>query len=102
MTYYIVFVYSDYRKEFGVQILRVFTNKDEAIQFAKMYTSKKLGEPEYTWQQGNEYDQPFLGNLTDEDPDEEEEYKKYQIAKEQLKIHPNMWYMRIAVSSIES
>jgi hypothetical protein len=34
---YVVFVYSDYRKENGINILHCFTNKQEAIDYADTY-----------------------------------------------------------------
>ena len=114
-TYYVVFIYCDYRKEVDVQHLKVYLNREEALKFAKKYTSEKSSDPEYVGPLGSErspqdapafagpcgteYDAPFLGSSYDTD---EEEEKAYQHAKEELKIKPNMWYLRIAVSRVDS
>ena len=98
-TYYVVFIYCDYRKEVDVQHLKVYLNREDALKFAKKYTSEKSSDPEYVGPCGTEYDAPFLGSSYDTDDEEE---KAYRHAKEELKIKPNMWYLRIAVSRVDS
>ena len=93
-TYYVVFIYCDYRKEVDIQHLKVYLNREDAIEFAKKYTSRQLSEPEYVGPCGTEYDAPFL--------EEHYEEEACQQARDELKIKPDMWYLRIAVSRVDS
>jgi len=101
MPYYIVFLYCDYRKEIGVQHLKVYTDREEAIAFAKKYTSRSKETPQYVGPCGTEYDAPFLGAVNDDHDDYEKEQEEYDKAKQELGIKPIMWYIRIAVSRVD-
>lgn len=54
--YYVVFLYEDYRKEFSVQHLKVFTDRTKAIAFASRYASTEAKEAEYVGPLGTVYD----------------------------------------------
>jgi hypothetical protein len=100
-SYYIVFCYCDYRKEVDIQHLKIFIDREQAIEFAKKYSSDNNTMPEYVGPCGTEYDAPFIGSYTDDEDDDERE-GVYEKAKKELSINNNMWYIRIAVSKVSS
>lgn len=89
-TYFVVFCYCDYRKEVDIQHLKVFTDKDKAIEFAKKYSSSTNSDPESVGPCGTEYDHSFI----------DDEEGAYENARKELSINNNMWYIRIAVSKV--
>jgi len=75
IPYYVVFIYCDYRKDIGIQHLKVFTDREETIVFVKKYTSRAKRAPEYVGPCGNVYDEPFIVEVN-EDEKEQQEYAK--------------------------
>ena len=108
---YIVFLYCDYRKEVDIQHLKVFADRDKAIEFAKKYSNPKVTKREYVSIAGTEYDANFIGDDNDsylEGETEEEGHIRIQNEREihekalsELKVKQSMWYIRIAVDKVE-
>lgn len=62
---YIVYLYVDYLREMFIQNLRVFKSRDDAISFAKKYSSQRQSQDRYVLISGSEYDAELFN------PDEE-------------------------------
>lgn len=111
MKKFICYLYSDYRKEVSLQHLRIFSDKTKAIEFATKYAdASRLKSPsEYVSIQGTVFDAPFLSSEPAEETMEQDNYQdlvkdcaeKYEAAKKELKVDPNLWYIRIAVDEVE-
>jgi len=102
---YIVYLYSDYRKEVNIQHLRAFHSRDNAIEFAKKYSDKNNSQQEYVCIHGTEYDANFYGVMvSDDDFDNESDYEAHSRTvkqiKEELGVKKGMWYLRIAVDKV--
>ena len=97
---YIVYLYCDYRKEVDLQHLKVFLDRQKAIDFAQKYADKNQTEAEYVCIKGTEYDAAFSYPNEDDDSDYDIEKTKHEQLKVELGVKPGMWYMRIAVDKV--
>jgi len=91
VTYnYVVSYYSDYRKEVSCGLLKSFSNKDKALEFAKKYCSDEFQRSEYVSSSDSIFDAPIA-------EDDEAKYKKVQKEFPQLR---HMFSVRLAVSKV--
>lgn len=100
---FIVYLYDDYRKHVNVHHLKAFKSRDDAIKFAKKYSSGTEREVENVFIRGKEYDHLFIYQDVDEDSDE---YVEYQIGQkqdelcEELGFPSTMCRIRIAIDKV--
>lgn len=112
---FVVYLYCDYRKEVDLQHLKVFSDRNEAIKFARKYSNEGNRQQEYVCIRGTEYDAEFIDDDEDDVDDNDEDAEKQKLvmdarkeksarvaqAKQELQVKRDMWYIRIAVDKVE-
>ena len=95
---YVVYVYVDYRKETGARLMRSYSSREAAIEFAESLSTKynKKGdedasvEREYVMLGGTEFDAKLTVDT--------KKLKKFGVSKQDIS---DLWYTRIAVDKVE-
>jgi len=97
MEYYIVYIYCDYRKEIDIQHIKLFDNREKAINFAKKYSSSNPTQyAEYVGIHGTEYDSELI--YYDESISVDDKF--IESVDKELGIKKNMWHLRIAIDKV--